>query len=53
MALTFRQQIPVTCAHVHRESVQMYPELAEHNKPTNTQNMQYADPEHGLGTHLI
>ncbi len=45
--------IPVTYVHVHRESVQMYSVLADHNKPTNAQNMQRANPEHGVRKHLI
>ncbi len=27
--------------------------LADHKKPTNAQNMQRADPEHGVRKHLI
>lgn len=47
------QKIPVTYVHVRRDSVQMYCVLAEHNKPTNTQNMQRTDPEHEVRKHLI
>ncbi len=41
-------------SNIRRESVQMYSVLADHNKPTNAQNMQRAaDPEHGLRKHSI